>query len=995
MAVDPRRVKALFDTARDLPAPTERVAYLERECGGDKELRQRLDELLATHAQPASELDDSLAVMATGDHTDQSAFSFEPRDSPMERTASLVSEEVPAASLIGSVIAGRYKIRQEIGEGGMGSVYLAEQARPIRRMVALKLIKLGMDSRAVLARFESERQALALMDHPNIARVLDAGSTEAGRPFFVMELVKGIPITEYCDANRMGVPERLALVRQICSAVQHAHQKGIIHRDLKPSNILVESHDDKPVPKVIDFGLAKATSGQRLTEHSLFTAFGSVTGTPLYMAPEQASFNALDVDTRADIYALGVILYELLTGSTPIRRETMQKAALDEILRVIREEEPPTPSSRLSTSDALPSLAANRHIEPGHLSRFVRGDLDRIVMKALSKERQRRYDSAIGLANDIERFMNHEPVNAAPPSAVYRLRKFVRRNRGGVIAASLVLLALVAGIIGTMLGIVEAKKQSALALTRQKQAEQRLAQRDKANEILLAIFADLNPDDSVDEALPLANRLGKQLNKAAAQLEGEAIDDPLGVAQMRSDLGWSMNGLGYPKQAIALLTKALATQTARLGPDAEDTLPTMARLAIAYRSGGEFDRAVTLSEQYLFFAKKKFGPGDRETIYAMGHLADAFKHAGRYDQALPLFEQSLELARKTLGAENSVTLTLTNNLALACQEAGQNQRALPLFEKLVAIRQATVGPDHLATITTMNNLALAYRFDGQQRRAVPLHEEVLARSRLTLGTDHPLTITRMGNLAETYRESGRFEQSVPLFEEANALMKAALGPDHPQTLSTEGELASVYDDLGKFDQAHRLYQDVFARSKATLGPDHPKTLNAMTDLADSYLALGQSDRALELAREVRERRRPKDGQPSLDYAYALATLGKMLVVRNSCTEAEPILREALAIREVKLPKDWRTFNTKALLGRALFGQKKYADAEPLLRAGYEGTKLRAETMSPFRRYYLRETLDCLIALAEATGKADQAKAWKEERAKTDANAASKPVDEKK
>ncbi len=390
------------------------------------------------------------------------------------------------------------------------------------------------------------------MDHPNIARVLDAGSTEAGRPFFVMELVKGILITEYCDRHRVGVPERLALVRQVCSAVQHAHQKGIIHRDLKPSNILVESHDDKPVPKVIDFGLAKATSGQRLTEQSLFTAFGSVAGTPLYMALEQGAANALDVDTRADIYSLGVILYELLTGTTPIRRETMQKAALDEILRVIREDEPPTPSSRLSTSDALPSLAANRHMEPAGLSRFVRGDLDRIVMKALAKERQRRYDSAIGLANDIERFINHEPVSAGPPSALYRLQKFVRRNRVGVIAASLVLLALVGGVIGTTLGILEANRQSALALTRQKQAEERLAQRDKANEILLSIFRDLNHDDSVNETLPLANRLGKQLDVAAAQLEGEATADPVGVAEMQSDLGWSMNGLGYPKQAIAL-----------------------------------------------------------------------------------------------------------------------------------------------------------------------------------------------------------------------------------------------------------------------------------------------------------------------------------------------------------------------------------------------------------------------------------------------------------
>ena len=299
----------------------------------------------------------------------------------------------------------------------MGSVYLAEQTQPVKRQVALKLIKPGMDSRTVLARFESERQALALMDHPNIARVLDAGTTDSGRPFFVMELVKGIPLTDYCDQHRLGLPERLTLFRQICSAVQHAHQKGIIHRDLKPTNILVESHDGHPVPKVIDFGLAKATSGLQLSEHSLYTAFGTVAGTPLYMAPEQASFNALDVDTRADIYALGVILYELLTGSTPIQRETFKQAALDEMLRVIREVEPPTPSSRISTSEALPSIAATRQTEPARLGRFVRGDLDWIVMKALAKERQRRYESAIALAQDVERFMNHEPVSAGPPTA--------------------------------------------------------------------------------------------------------------------------------------------------------------------------------------------------------------------------------------------------------------------------------------------------------------------------------------------------------------------------------------------------------------------------------------------------------------------------------------------------------------------------------------------------------------------------------------------------
>ena len=390
----------LFIAALQIDDPVERAAYLDQACGGDNELRKRLDVLLAAHDRPASALERPLAANLAGipiGTPDQRTADSELPASHGEQTVSHQQETPAPASLIGSIIAGRYKLRQEIGEGGMGSVYLAEQTQPVKRQVALKLIKPGMDSKAVLARFESERQALALMDHPHIAKVFDAGTTEDGRPFFVMELVKGIPLTEYCDQHRLGLPERLALFRQICSAVQHAHQKGIIHRDLKPTNILVESHDGEPVPKVIDFGLAKATSGLQLSEHSLFTAFGTVAGTPLYMAPEQAAFNALDIDTRADIYALGVILYELLTGSTPIRRETFRQAALEEMLRLIREVEPPTPSSRISTSDTLPSIAATRQTEPARLSRFVRGDLDWIVMKALAKERNRRYESAIAL----------------------------------------------------------------------------------------------------------------------------------------------------------------------------------------------------------------------------------------------------------------------------------------------------------------------------------------------------------------------------------------------------------------------------------------------------------------------------------------------------------------------------------------------------------------------------------------------------------------------
>jgi WD40 repeat protein len=380
----------------------------------------------------------------------------------------------PAA--VGAVVAGRYKLLQVIGEGGMGSVFMAEQTQPVKRMVAVKVVKAGMDSKTVLARFEAERQALALMDHPHIAKVLDAGTTEHGQPFFVMELVKGVPLTPFCDERQLSVRDRLQIFQQVCHAVQHAHQKGIIHRDLKPSNILVESHDGRPVPKVIDFGLAKAVHALPLTERSLFTQFGALLGTPLYMAPEQAEFSAIDVDTRADVYALGVILYELLTGTTPLEKKRLAEAAWEEVRRVIKEEEPPTPSARLSTSATRASVAAQRQTEPHKLGKFVRGDLDWVVMKALAKERDRRYATANALAADVARFLNHEPVQAGPPTVGYKLRKFVRRHRGPVVAGVAIAALLVLGVaVSTWQAVratrAEAGTRDALEAEAQQRAE--------------------------------------------------------------------------------------------------------------------------------------------------------------------------------------------------------------------------------------------------------------------------------------------------------------------------------------------------------------------------------------------------------------------------------------------------------------------------------------------------------------------------------------------
>ncbi len=452
------REREIFIEALGVP-PAEWAVVLEQACQGDAALLARVQRLLHEHARQESFILDKppVGIEGTVDHR-------------------------PSTGLPGAAI-GPFKLLRQIGEGGMGVVWTAEQTEPVKRLVALKLIKAGMDSKAVLARFEAERQALAVMNHPNIANVLDAGTTPDGRPYFVMELVKGVPITEFCDARRLTLHQRLELFVQVCNAIQHSHQKGIIHRDIKPSNVLVALYDDKPVPKVIDFGIAKAT-GSPLTEHTIVTAFGAVVGTPEYMSPEQASLNQLDVDTRSDVYALGVLLYELLTGTTPMDRKNLGEAAWVEVLRIVREVEAPKPSIKVSTAEALPSIAAKRGTEPKRLQSLIRGELDWILLKSLEKDRARRYESASGFAADIQRYLVGDAVRAHPPSRVYRARKFLRRYRRPVFVGVIVLLALVAGMTGTTWGLIRAELalQRAVKAERKAEAEATIAaiERDKA-----------------------------------------------------------------------------------------------------------------------------------------------------------------------------------------------------------------------------------------------------------------------------------------------------------------------------------------------------------------------------------------------------------------------------------------------------------------------------------------------------------------------------------
>jgi tetratricopeptide (TPR) repeat protein len=462
-------IRSIFANALELAA-ADRAAYLDGACG-DAAARAEVDRLLAAHDRAGP----FLGGPAGGET--RTAGPAAAAGDPDTRSWETPPAEPGLGEIAGAVIAGRYKLLEPVGAGGMGTVWMAQQTEPVRRLVAVKLIKPGMDSGAVLTRFEAERQALALMDHPNIARVLDAGATADGRPFFVMELVRGVPITQFCDERQLTPRARLELFVPVCRAVQHAHQKGIIHRDVKPSNALVALYDDAPVPKVIDFGVAKA-AGEPLTDRTLVTGFGAVVGTPAYMAPEQATLNNLDVDTRADVYGLGALLYELLSGSPPFDRADLQKAGLLEVLRVVREEEPPRPSARVSTSTARPAVAAARGTDPGRLAGLLRSDLDWVVMKALEKDRGRRYESAAGLAEDVERYLAGEPVVAAPPSAGYRVRKFVRRHRAGVAVAAVLGVAVAAGVAGTVTGLIQSGRAAAERAQRELEEARRAGEED-------------------------------------------------------------------------------------------------------------------------------------------------------------------------------------------------------------------------------------------------------------------------------------------------------------------------------------------------------------------------------------------------------------------------------------------------------------------------------------------------------------------------------------
>jgi eukaryotic-like serine/threonine-protein kinase len=976
MPVDPKRVQAVFLAAVEHQSDTDRAAILDRECATDVELRQRVLALLQSHDEPDAFLDApfvgsadrSLANLARPD----GGASLWNGDLALDGTCAEVGKPapVPPGKRAGSPpiteapgnVIGPYKLLQEIGEGGMGVVYMAEQEQPVRRWVALKIIKPGMDSERVVARFEAERQALALMDHQNIARVLDVGTTETGRPYFVMELVQGVSITEYCNRNQLTTKERLELFVPVCQAIQHAHQNGIIHRDIKPSNVLVTLYDGTPVPKVIDFGVAKAID-QRLTERTTFTQFGTIVGTVEYMSPEQAETSNLGVDTRSDIYSLGVLLYELLTGTTPVDRQDLTGSAYSDILRRIREEEPPKPSSRLKTlKDTLPIISAQRKLEPARLTKLLRGELDWIVMKALEKDRSRRYQTASGFGHDVKRYLDGDVVEACPPSASYRLGKFARKNRAALMTVGSFAMLLLVGAALSIWQAIRATKAEAVAISLAKRAiiaeERSRLERDRA--VAAEAEAKAEGDKAERSAAEAKAVLGFFQDQVLSAARPEGMEGGLGkdvTIRKAVDVAEPKIAAAFPNQ-----------------PSTEASVRSV--LGDTYYYLGEQDLAIRQREQALELRTAELGADHPDTLESQNSLGLAYWITGRNDRAILMLERAFAARSATLGPEHPDTLISQSSLANAYRNEGQFDRAIALFDRALAIQTAKLGPDHLDTLDSQNSLGIACWMVGYFDRAIPILERALATLTAKFGVDHVKTLVTQSAVASAYRDAGQTDRSTALLERTLAAQTAKLGPDHPDTLTTQYNLAKAYRDAGQSDRALLMLEQTLAMRKAKLGPDDPNTLWTCSDLAAAFEARGESARAERLLRDVLLARKQKLSAQHPDVARTLSALGRILLEQRKWAEAEPLLRESLSIWDARRPDDWNRFLTQSLLGNSLLGQKKYTEAELLLVAGYEGITARLAKLPASKKIFLIEACERIVRLYEAWGKTDEAEAWR-------------------
>ena len=885
-----QREVAVFEAALQLP-PKQRQAYLDHTCGDDPELRRRVSALLDAHESEADFPSPAASVAGP-----TMALSILPTEKP------------------GDCI-GRYKLLQQIGEGGCGVVYMAEQEEPIRRRVALKVIKLGMDTKSVIGRFEAERQALALMDHPNIAKVLDAGATDTGRPFFVMELVRGTKITDYCDQNNLSTPERLDLFIQICHAVQHAHQKGVIHRDLKPSNILVTVNDGVAVPKVIDFGIAKATQG-RLTDQTVFTAFEQFIGTPAYMSPEQAVLTSVDIDTRSDIYSLGVLLYELLTGRTPFDQKELLAAGLDEMRRTIREKEPPKPSTRLTQDLVSKSEIGNRKSEMNgassrrllrvkELIHVLRGDLDWIVMKCLEKDRGRRYETANGLASDIRRHLNCEPVTACPPSRWYEFQKSVRRHKFGFAATAAIIIVLAAGVFVSAGEAIRARRaeQAQIRLRHLSQANEQkardngqkalteAAKSQQVSRFLREMLLGVDPDVAKGRDTTILKEI---LSNASERVTSQVTNQPEVEAEIRTTLGRVYTALGDYRTAEAMERRAIALQRGLQPKGNAELGVSLYELGKILEQAGNLPEAESALREALANNREVLGNAHVNTAIVLTSLGNVLTDEGKLAEAETNINEALRIKEKLTGSEHDTVSASLNDLAIIKRAEANYPQAEALFRQALAIDKKAHGNEHTEVATKLNNLAVVLDAQGKLAEAEAAEREALGIDRHLLGEEHPDVANDLNSLAITLMKENKLAEAETFARQVLEMNRKLLGQEHQHVALAIGNLAFILMKEGNLAEAETLAREAFEMDRKLLGNDSPNATVRLNVLSGILADEGKFAEAEPLAREAVTLTIKTHGQSKRDVALQSGNLERILIRQNKFDEARQLYTELLS-----------------------------------------------------------------------------------------------------
>lgn len=912
--------KQIFNDALERAAG-DRTAFIDQSCNGDAALRSRVEELLTAHAR---------------------AGAFLTSEAPCARVLERLQEH-PGMHL------GPYRLIELLGEGGFGAVFQAEQEAPIRRRVAIKIIKLGMDTRQVIARFEAERQTLAMMDHPNIARVFDAGATETGRPYFVMELVSGVPITRHCDDNHLSIRERLELVVDVCRAVQHAHAKGIIHRDLKPSNVLVARHDERAVVKVIDFGIAKAIHG-RDSEWTLHTGWRQFIGTPAYMSPEQAGMGNSDIDTRSDVYSLGVMLYELLTGMAPFGPLRIGVRNQEEYQRLIREVEPSRPSERFSslvtfrtprtgnprgaseTGDAssecdLETIALRRRIEPVSLRRTLRGDLDWIVMKCLEKDRARRYSTPNELASDIARHLAGEPILAAPPSRAYRVRKFVRRHRGEVISGMLVLASLLAATVGTATFALREARQRAVA---EQNADETARVAKFQGDMLAAISPRTMGESLRDDLLAEAERAWKRAGRSSGEIETkkavldeilrdanltnvsiqtldrnlfettyQTIDrdfaeQPRLQAHLFQSLATTLITLNLVKQAMDPQTRALDLRMRYLGDEHAETHASIASMVRLLELLGRYDDAVTWAETGYRAGVRVYGADSPAGLNAERLYGYALFRRGKFVAAEEHLRRALEGYRREFGDEDRETVQCLRYLGITLIWLVRIDEAAALLEESLATARRAFDPDDPETLSAIGAMAVLRQAQGRYSDAEALMREALAGRRRVLGDGHRDTVFSLDRLGQLLLQQLRFEEAEPYFRESLDSFRRYFGDDYPWTCLASDMVGTILMRQERFEEAEPFLIAGVEGARRLWGNDCYELLWPVTHLGILRRFQNRLNEADGLLTEALELRRRLRLERNRDAALLESEMGLLREAQQRLPEAVVWYRDALS-----------------------------------------------------------------------------------------------------